>query len=118
MTSTVFDLVGKHAIEKGLPWTFRCARYAGPAKTPVDLTGSSARLEIYDSMSGALIASLSSESGEIVLGGPAGTVLVTLAGAVSAAWTASYLRYRFIFTDSLAVERIFLRGRLGLVDES
>ena len=115
MTSTVFDLVGKYAIEKGLPWTFR---YAGPAKTPVDLTGSSARLEIFDSLNGQLIASPSSGAGEIALGGAAGTVFVSLLGSVSAVWTATHLRYRFIFTDAQGVDRIFLRGRLGLVDDA
>lgn len=117
MTSTTFDLVGKYAIEKGLPWSFRCARYAGPGRTPVDLTGCSARLEIYNALTSELIATLSSADGDIALGGPAGTVVTALAGAVSGAWSATHLRYRFYFTDSLGVERLFMRGRLGLVTD-
>lgn len=117
MTSTVFDLVGKYAIEKGLPWSFRCTRFAGPGKAPVDLTGSTARLEIFDATSNASLCVLTSAAGDIVLGGPAGTVVCSLAGAVSLAWSARYLRYRFVFIDSLGSERVYLRGRLGLVDD-
>jgi len=117
MTSTTFDLIGKYAIEKGLPWSFRCARFTGRAKTPVDLTGSSARLEIYNALTGELVATLDDSAGDIVLGGPAGTVDVALAAQVSAGWSATHLRYRFFFTDSLGVERLFMRGRLGLVED-
>lgn len=117
MSSTTFDLIGKYAIEKGLPWSFRCARFAGRAKTPVDLTGSSARLEIYNALTGELITTLDDASGDIVLGGAAGTVEVALAAQVSATWSATNLRYRFFFTDSLGVDRLFMRGRLGLVDD-
>ena len=45
MQSAVFDLVGQHAIEKGLPWHFLFTRYTKPSKTPVDLTASYARLD-------------------------------------------------------------------------
>lgn len=117
MTSTVFDLVGKYAIEKGLPWSFRCTRYAGPARTPVDLTGLVARLDIFDALApGAPILSVGSASGEIVLGGPAGTVDIALSGAQTRTITATHLRYRLTFIDALFVERIYLRGRLGLLD--
>ncbi len=117
MTSTVFDLVGKYAIEKGLPWTFRCTRFSGPAKTPVDLTGSAARFEIFDATSNATLGVLTSTDGDVVLGGPAGTVVCNLSAAASLSWEARYLRYRFVFTDSQGSERVYLRGRLGLVDD-
>ena len=118
MTSTVFDLVGKYAIEKGLPWSFRCTRYAGPEKTPVDLSGLEARMDIFDALQPGLpTLSIGTSSGEIVLGGLAGTIQVNLAGAVTQVIAATHLRYRLIFVDSLSVEQGFLRGRLGLIGD-
>lgn len=117
MTSTVFDLVGKYSIEKGLPWSFRCTRYAGPAKTPVDLTGLVARLDIFDAfVPGAPVLSVGSASGEIILGGIAGTVAAALSAAQTGAIAATHLRYRLTFIDTQFVEHVFLRGRLGLLE--
>lgn len=119
MSSTAFDLTGRHAIEKGLPWSLYFTRYAGPARTPVDLTGCAARLEVFDAFTGALLLTLSSASAEeITLGGIAGSVAVRLPGAASAAWTATHLRYRFFFTDASGVDRLYLRGRLGLLEDA
>lgn len=117
MTSTVFDLVGKYAIEKGLPWAFRCTRYAGPGKTPVDLSGLTARLDIHDAFAaGAPILSVGSGSGEIALGGLAGTVAIDLSATQTGGIAATHLRYRLFLIDPQSVARVFLRGRLGLVE--
>lgn len=116
MQSAVFDLVGQHAIEKGLPWQLRFTRYAGPAKTPVDLTGLSARLEIFDALvPGAPILTLRDTTGDITLGGMAGTVAADLSGAASAAITAKHLRYRLFFVVG-GVDHLYMRGRLGLLE--
>ncbi len=117
MTSTVFDLVGKYAIEKGLPWSFRCTRYTGPARVPVDLTGLVARFDVFDALApGAPVLSVSSASGEIALGGVAGTVAIDLSAAQTGAIAATHLRHRLTFIDAQLVERVFLRGRLGLLE--
>lgn len=116
MTSTVFDLVGKYAIEKGAPWALHFTRYAGPAKTPVDLTGAAARLDIFDALaSGPPLLTLSTASGEIVLGGAAGTVAIDLSVARGNEITASNLRYRLWFTLG-GTDQLYLRGRLGLIE--
>lgn len=118
MTSTVFDLVGKYAIEKGLPWSFRCTRKAGPSKTPVDLTGLAARLDIYDALQPGLpILSVDTVSGGVVLGGSDGSIVANLSAAATRAITAPHLRYRLILIDANAVEQGFMRGRLGVIEE-
>jgi len=117
MASTVYDLLGPFALEKGVPWSLEFTRY-NPDKSPVDLTGVGARLEIYDALaSGAPLAVLSSANvGEIDLGGPAGTGVAHLPAAVSAAFTATHLRYRLVFVVG-GIDRPYMRGRLGFVGE-
>lgn len=118
MASTVYDLLGPFALEKGAPWSLEFTRY-NPDKTPVDLTGIGARLEIYDALaSGAPLVVLSSANvGEIDLGGQAGTVAAHLPAAVSAAFTATNLRYRLFFSVG-GVDYPYMRGRLGFVGEN
>lgn len=114
MASTVFDLIGKHAIEKGFPWSFIFTRYAGPSKTPVDLTGQVCSLDIYDALSpGAPILSVSTTSGEIVLGGATGRTEIDLT-AQQTLISATTLRYRLVFTDATGRRHPFLHGRLGI----
>lgn len=121
MTSTVFDLVGKYAIEKGLPWSFRCTRKAGPSKTPVDLSGLTARLDIYDALQPGppilSVGTIGTISGGIVLGGVDGSIAASLAAAATSAMSATHLRYRLILIDANAVEQGFMRGRLGVIEE-
>lgn len=117
MSPTAYDIVGRHAIRKGLPWSFRLTRL-GPDKQPVDLTGCAARLQIFDALasrSAAPLVTLTSAAGDIALGGAAGTVAITL-GEVSGAWAVKNLRYRLYFTDSLGAEGLYFYGRLGLLD--
>ena len=119
MSSTVYDLVGPFALEKGLPWSLQFTRY-NPDKTPVDLTGAAARLEIYDALAAAgsepLLVLSSADPDEIVLGGAAGTFAGTLTAAASAALTATHLRYRLFFTVG-GVDQLYLRGRLQFLGE-
>ena len=114
MASTVFDLIGKHAIEKGFPWSFIFTRYAGPAKTPVDLTGLKCELDIYDALSlAAPILSVSTDSGEVVLGGAGGRVEINLSDQQTLL-SATSLRYRVVFADVSGRKYPFLHGRLGI----
>lgn len=114
-----FDLVGAYSMVKGLPWSFRFTRLAGPAKAPVDLTGCAARLVIFDLLDPAappVPLEFSTVSGNIVLGGVAGTVAIDL-DETDTALAAERASYRLYFTDSLGVETLLLRGRLGLIEE-
>ncbi len=112
-----FDLVGDYAIVKGLPWSFRFTRYAGPLKTPVNLTGCSARLVIFNLLgAAALPLAFSTVSGHIVLGGALGTVAIDLDGETTVL-AAGRATYRLYFTNSLGIETLLLRGRLGLLEE-
>ncbi len=119
MASTVFDLVGKHAIEKGFPWSFVFTRYAGPAKTPVDLTGLSCRLDVFDALSASTtpLLSVSSASGQIVLGGASGRTEIDLTEQQTTFATKS-LRYRIVFTEAGGRQHPYLHGRLGIVEGS
>lgn len=114
-----FDLVGCYSLVKGLPWSFAFTRRAGAQKTPVDLTGCSARLVITDLLADAAPETpleFTTLSGHIVLGGVAGTVAITL-DETDTALAAERASYRLYFTDSLGRESLLLRGRLGLVEE-
>ena len=118
MLGAKFDLLGRYALVKGLPWSFRMTRRAGPAKTPVDLTGCHARLVLYDLLDGAALPlEFSTASGHIVLGGMAGTIAIDLPEA-DTALAAIRARYRLYFTDALGVESLMLRGRFGLLEDS
>lgn len=115
-----FDLVGKYAMVKGLPWSLAFTRKAGAAKVPVDLTGCSARLVIVDLLAAAAPETLppefSTASGHIALGGAAGTVTITL-DEEDTALDYERASYRLYLTDALGVETLLLRGRLALVEE-
>ena len=76
-----FDLVGCYSLVKGLPWSFAFTRRAGAQKTPVDLTGCSARLVIVGLLEAAEPPEpleFSTTGGHIALGGAAGTVAIDL----------------------------------------
>lgn len=115
-----FDLVGSYMMVKGLPWSLHFTRYAGPARTPVDLTGCDARLLIFDLLDLTVPAAplkFDVTSGHIVLGGVAGTVAIDL-DDTDTALAAERAGYRLYFTDALGVETLLLRGRLGLLEEN
>lgn len=114
----VYHLEGRQAIVRGLPWAFTFTRLAGKAKAPVDLTGCAARLVFFDAADPAVVQSYTTGA-EITLGGPAGTVAIALTEAATAA-IERYARpaYRLYMTDALGKESLFMRGRLGIVDEN
>ena len=115
MASTVYDLAGSLALEKGVPWVLELTRF-NPDGTPVDLTGLGARLEIFDALaSGSALVTLSDVGGEIVLGGTVGTFKATLPGAAGAGIAATNLRYRLVFVDG-GVDYPYMRGRLACLE--
>ena len=115
-----FDLVGCYSLVKGLPWSFAFTRRAGAQKTPVDLTGCSARLVIVGLLEAAEPPEpleFSTTGGHIALGGAAGTVAIDLDEDDTADIPDRAL-YRFYLTDALGRETLLLRGRLGVIEES
>lgn len=66
----------------------------------VDVTGWSAAMQVRTEPGGALLASLSSDSGEIVLGGTAGTIRLLVAATVTAAWAWRRGVYDLLLTNT------------------
>jgi hypothetical protein len=113
----VLALLGPFALRRGFPWRFAFRRLAAPARHPVDLTGCAARLEIYDALRPRHLPWVfSTASGEITLGGAAGTFACHLTAAATAPIHATAGRYRIVFTDSLGDEQVFLFGRLAILE--
>ncbi|MDR1063247.1 MAG: hypothetical protein LBL48_04835 [Azoarcus sp.] len=49
MRGRKFDLIGDYTLRRKFPWRLTIRRLQpGPARQPVDLTGLSARFEVYD----------------------------------------------------------------------
>lgn len=111
------DLVGDHAMVKGLPWSLRFTRTAKPSNMPIDLTGCSARLVITNPLDAAAAPLVfSTASGHIVLGGVAGTVDIDM-DETDTTIAAIRINYRLYFTDSLGLEKLLMRGQLALLEE-
>lgn len=119
MLGAKFDLLGPHALVRGLPWSLNFTRLAGAQKTPVDLTGCAARLVITGLLETAEPPEpleFSTASGHIVLGGVLGTVAIDLDEEDTAEIPDRAL-YRFYLADALGKETLLLRGRLGVLLE-
>ena len=119
-----FDLTGPCAITRGSPWRLSFTRLLSTSpRAPVDLTGMTARLEIYIVQPNNRTPRLKVFSeGKIVLGGADGTVNIRLSAydtrALEAA-TSRYkavCRYRLVFTDSHREEATLLRGRIAVLE--
>lgn len=114
-----FDLLGPHALVRGLPWSLTFTRLSGPQKTPVDLTGCSARLVITGLLETAeppTPLEFTTAGGKITLGGALGTFAIAL-DETDTADVPDRALYRFYLTDALGKESLLLRGRLGVLME-
>lgn len=117
MAGAEFNLLGEHAIERGFPWSLRFTRKNPDRKTPVDLTGYAARLEIFDTQRARGAPRVySTASGHVVLNAPKGEFVCKLVAAETAALGVTAARYRVIFTDSQGEETVLLRGRLAVLE--
>ena len=108
-----FDLIGKYSLVRGLPWSLCFTRKAGGI--PVDLTGGSARLVIFDALEPGTCLWFTGPP-RLVLGA-AGRVDIILSEADTASVTWSRARYRFYYTPAGGPETLLLYGRLGVVEE-
>ncbi|MCL2076065.1 MAG: hypothetical protein FWH15_06455 [Betaproteobacteria bacterium] len=114
MRGRTFDLTGIHAITRGFVWSFAFRRLQ-PNRRPVDLTGLTARLEIFNSQNER--GKPRSYPTEHPLGAD-GAVAFRLSGAETRAITATAARYRVVFTDPAGESQIYLRGRLAILEDT
>lgn len=106
-----FDLLDSHAVVCGLPWSFSFKRLAGPEKRPVDLTGCACQLQIFDALDSARAVVVNA-----TLGGPAGTVSISLsAQQTNLLRDFGAARYRIFFTDAGGNSQLLLRGKIAVM---
>jgi hypothetical protein len=102
-----YDLV----LDQGATWQIVCVwKIAG---TPVNLTGFTARMQVRSGFESTdPILDLTSAGGDIVLGGSAGTIAVTVSAAVSAEIAANKYRYDLELESAAGVVTRLLNGYL------
>ena len=87
MTAT-YDLIGDNAIQQGATFTKSFA-WKNSGGVPINLTGYTAQMQVRKSVTSPdVIVELSTLNGAIVLGGAAGTVVLSLTALQTAAITA------------------------------
>lgn len=85
---------------------------------PVDLTGYSARMHVRESVDATdAVLELSSDDGDIVLGGSAGTIQVVVSGDDMGDVEAATYRYDLELTSSGDVVQTLLKGKFKVVAE-
>lgn len=91
---------------------------SGSTRTPVDLTGYSAKMEIRKGATGALVLSLTNGSGlTLNYGGSDGQILIhDTAGALDSQTTAVY-QTDLQMTDPDGVVRTYIRGTLQIIQD-
>jgi hypothetical protein len=73
---------------------------ASDQQTPVNLTGWSAAMQVRAEATNALLASFSTASGGIALGGSAGTITLSASPSTTSGWTFGAGLYDLQLTDS------------------
>ncbi|MDR0717522.1 MAG: hypothetical protein LBF50_08910 [Azoarcus sp.] len=114
--SRQFDLVGpRYVLRRGLPWSITMWRGApGPERTPIDMTGCSARFEVTNVLHpppypDAVVY-------PVAVMGASGICHVILSAADTAAIKTTAARYRLVITDSLGNDEVVLYGRLAILE--
>ncbi len=82
MSAGIYD----YTVEQGATF-IRVFTWNNPNGTPVDLTGYTARMQIRQSVVSPTYYYQALSGGDIVLGGSAGTITLTIPAPTSAAWT-------------------------------
>ena len=87
--------------------------WRNPDRTPIDLTGATASMTVWRSANEAeVLATLSTETGGITLGGTAGTVSVSVPAATTSRWAGTYY-YRIMITRAGGNTEPFAQGRIS-----
>ncbi len=103
-------------IYQGSDWEFWVPGYRDTVGQIVDLTGYTAKMQIRDRKGGELLVELTTENGRIVLGGAAGTILLTLDHATTAAMRRGGV-YDLELTSSAGKRGRLLQGSVALSEE-
>lgn len=107
MTAAVKNLI----IEQKATFQKRLT-YRDKSKKPINLTGFAAAMQIRDA-SGVLLADLSTENGKIVLGGTAGTIIVTISADETSLMTFATAYYDLKLRQDL-IETRLMQGKVTL----
>jgi hypothetical protein len=87
--------------------------WKNPNGTPIDLTGASASMTVWRSANEAeVLATLSTETGGVTLGGTAGTVSVSVPSTTTARWSGT-VYYRIMITRAGGNTEPFAQGRIN-----
>lgn len=114
MPAAIYDIP---AIEQGADFFFDLT-YKDDTGTPIDLTGYSARMQIREEVSSNIaLVSISSATGEIVLGGIAGTIAVHIPASVTTGLSFNTGKYDLELEDSAGVVTRLIQGSVTLSPE-
>ena len=115
MTAGTFHFTIEQGTDLVLPLTYRNPAVAPLVGAPIDLTGCSASMMIrraYDDA--APLVSLSTTAGGIVLGGAAGTILISVDSSVTALLPAGTAVYDLLLLDSLGNPMRLVQGNVTI----
>lgn len=79
---------------------------------PVGLTGWSAHMSVRAWPIASLLADLSTSGGQIVLGGTAGTIALTIPAATTALFPAGVAKYDLMVTNTTPATSCLLKGNV------
>jgi len=106
MTPANYDLI----IKKGT--TYKISLVYRSSGTPINLTGYTAKMQIRKDYGGTIITELTEMDG-IVLGGVAGTILITISDTITADFKFDITKYDLII-DSGTEKTCILEGSIQL----
>lgn len=87
--------------------------WRNPDRTPIDLTGATASMTVWRGANEAdVLATLSTETGGVTLGGTAGTVSVSVPATTTARWSGT-VYYRIMITRAGGNTEPFAQGRIN-----
>jgi hypothetical protein len=87
--------------------------WRNPDRTPIDLTGATASMTVWRGSNEAdVLATLSTETGGITLGGTAGTVSVSVPATTTVRWSGT-VYYRIMIMRAGGNTEPFAQGRIN-----
>jgi hypothetical protein len=95
---------------QGASFSLQFTWLASDQETPVNLTGWSAAMQVRAEATNALLASFSTGSGGITLGGSAGTITLSASPSTTSGWTFGAGLYDLQLTDGSGDVTTLLAG--------
>jgi hypothetical protein len=108
--AALYDITIDQGATVSQVWTW----YQSDGVTRVPLAGFSAHMQVRPAAGGAVLADFSTSSGAIALGGTAGTITLSIAAAVTAAYPWSGGVYDLHLTDGLGNVTCLLTGQFTI----